>query len=151
MQLSVNSINIFHILRQIYTSVTDIFLFNIPRGQYLDTEKYKILESIKDGSAMALKYNAKRLVFKKPNVLIVFKTRHLIRVNSQKIGGKYSRYQKIWRIWLKMERGVGLVRGIVFMHQWLKILLMRVVILLVDLVIVRIFKYCFSNCDFYCK
>ena len=72
MELSENSRNTFHILRQIYTSVTDIFLFNIPRGQYMDSENYKILESIKDGSAIAGKYNSKKLIFKKPNVLIVF-------------------------------------------------------------------------------
>ena len=52
MGLCENKRNTFQILRQIYTSVTDIFLFNIPCNQYLDTEKYKILESIKDGSAV---------------------------------------------------------------------------------------------------
>ena len=38
----------------------------------MDSENYKILESIKDGSAIAGKYNSKKLIFKKPNVLIVF-------------------------------------------------------------------------------
>ena len=72
MELSENSRNSFHILRQIYRSVTDIFLFNIPRDQYMDTQKYKILKSIKDGLAMASKFNAKRLVFKKPNKIMFF-------------------------------------------------------------------------------
>ena len=34
--------------------------------------KYNILESIKDGFAISGKYNAKMLVFKKPNIVIVF-------------------------------------------------------------------------------
>jgi len=72
MELCENSRNTFHILRQLYTCVTDIFVFNVPWGQYLDTENYKILEHIKDGAAMAGKYNAKMMVFKKPNVIIVF-------------------------------------------------------------------------------
>ena len=72
MELSENSRNTFHILRQIYTCVTDIFLFNIPRGQYMDSENYKILESIKDGSAIAGKYNSKKLIFKNPNVFMGF-------------------------------------------------------------------------------
>ena len=72
MELSENSRNTFHILRQLYTHDTDIFLFNLPRGQYMDSGNYKILESVKDGSAIAGKYNSKKLVFKKPNILIVF-------------------------------------------------------------------------------
>ena len=72
MELSENSRNTFHILRQLYTHDTDIFLLNIPRGQYMDSGNYKIVESIKDGSAIAGNYNSKKLVFKKPNILIVF-------------------------------------------------------------------------------
>merc|ERR1711954_303320 len=51
---------------------TDIFLFNLPRGEYLGTEQYKILESIKDGAAVDGKYTSQKLYFKKLNVLIVF-------------------------------------------------------------------------------
>merc|ERR1711954_120485 len=51
---------------------TDIFLFNIGRCEYLDTERYKILEKIKDGVAVDGKYNSLKLNFTKPNVLIVF-------------------------------------------------------------------------------
>ena len=96
MDICENSRNTFHIMRQMCTRVTDIFLFDIPRAQYMDSEHYKIFESIKNGSAVAGKYMSKKLVFKKPNVLIVFfQTMHLIRVNSQMIGGEYSKYQKI--------------------------------------------------------
>merc|ERR1711954_144296 len=51
---------------------TDIFLFNIGRCEYLDTERYKMLERIKDGVAVDGKFNSQKLNFKKPNVLIVF-------------------------------------------------------------------------------
>ena len=57
---------------KICSTNTDIFLFNLPRGEYLGTEQYKILESIKDGAAVDSKYNSQKLYFKKPNVLIVF-------------------------------------------------------------------------------
>ena len=67
-----NSRNTVYILRQLYTRKTDIFLFDIPLNQYLDTENYKILERIKNGAAMAGKYMSKKLIFKKPNVVIVF-------------------------------------------------------------------------------
>ena len=48
---------------------------NVPRAQYLFTEQYKILEKIKDGSAMTPKYNGQNLSFKTPNVLMVFANR----------------------------------------------------------------------------
>ena len=72
LELGENSRNTFHILGKICSTNTDIFLFNLPRGEYLGTEQYKILESIKDGAAVDGKYNSQKLYFKKPNVLIVF-------------------------------------------------------------------------------
>ena len=57
---------------KICSTNTDIFLFNVARGEHLDIEQYKILESIKDGVAVDGKYNSQKLYFKKPNVLIVF-------------------------------------------------------------------------------
>ena len=38
----------------------------------MDYNKYRILESIKDGFAISGKYNAKKQVFKKPKIVIVF-------------------------------------------------------------------------------
>ena len=58
-----------------YSTQTDTFLFNIPKRQYLVIENYKILGNIKDGSAMAGKYNSKKLIFKKPNIVMVFSTK----------------------------------------------------------------------------
>ena len=38
----------------------------------MDVESYKVLESIKDGVGISGKYNSAELVFKTPNILIVF-------------------------------------------------------------------------------
>ena len=72
MDICENSRISFHILRWTCTRVTDIFLFNISHSQKIGFNNYKILESIKDGFAISGKYNAKKLVFKKPNIVIVF-------------------------------------------------------------------------------
>ena len=70
-----NGRNTFHIVGKEYSTNTDIFLFNVPRAQYLHTEQYEILEKIKDGWATSPKYNGRNLNFKTPNVLIVFANR----------------------------------------------------------------------------
>ena len=62
----------FHILGKLISSNTNIFLFNLPRGGYLYSEQYKILESIKDGYATSQKYDSRVLNFKIPNILMVF-------------------------------------------------------------------------------
>ena len=73
--LGENARNTFHIVGKEYSTNTDIFLFNVPRAQYLHTEQYEILEKIKDGWATSPKYNGRNLSFKTPNVLIVFANR----------------------------------------------------------------------------
>ena len=73
--LGENARNTFHIVGKEYSTNTDIFLFNVPRAQYLHTEQYEILEKIKDGWATSPKYNGRNLNFKTPNVLIVFANR----------------------------------------------------------------------------
>ena len=70
-----NARNTFCIVGKEYSTNTDIFLFNVPRAQYLHTEQYEILEKIKDGWATSPKYNGRNLNFKTPNVLIVFANR----------------------------------------------------------------------------
>ena len=75
LELSENSRNTFHILGKLCSKHTDIFLFNVPRGEYLEVEGYRILESIKDGVAIDGKYNSQKLNFKQPNVLMVFSNR----------------------------------------------------------------------------
>ena len=72
LELCKNSRKTFHILGKICSTNTDIFLFNVARGEYLDHEQYKILESIKDGVTLDGKFNSHKLYFDKHNVLIVF-------------------------------------------------------------------------------
>ena len=60
---------------KINSSNTNIFLFNVARGEYLSNEQYKILEKIKDGTALSTKYDGEVLEFKIPNLLIVFANR----------------------------------------------------------------------------
>ena len=62
--------NTYNILGKHCSSNTNIFLFNVARGQYLSNEHYKLLKSIKDGKAMEAK-----MLFTRPNVLIVFANR----------------------------------------------------------------------------
>ena len=52
LNLCENSRNTFHIIGKHCSKLTDIFLFNVGRGEYLETEQYKILEKIKDGKAL---------------------------------------------------------------------------------------------------
>ena len=76
MSLTENKRNTFRKLSRLYTRQPDIFLLNIPRCQKMDIGKYKILKSIKDGLVMTLRSNiCKKLVFKKPNVVMVFSTK----------------------------------------------------------------------------
>ena len=89
MDICENSRNTFHIMRQICTIVADIFLFDIPQDQYLDTENHKISECIKNGAAMAGKFNGKKLIFKKPNVVMFF---------SNKAPNKSKLSEDRWRI-----------------------------------------------------
>ena len=64
-----DAIDTFHIVGKEFASNTDIFLFNLSRCDYLSTEQYKLLESIKDGTAMNGNLVSN---LKKPNVFIVF-------------------------------------------------------------------------------
>ena len=67
-----NSRNTFHILGKLYSTNNDTFLFNVARGDYLSTEQYELLESIKDGTALNGNLVSN---LKKPNVFIVFANR----------------------------------------------------------------------------
>ena len=71
MEISDSPKNIFYILKKC-SSTANIFMFNLPRATVLERDNYKILENIKDGSAIAGKYQSCRVRFKKPNIVIVF-------------------------------------------------------------------------------
>ena len=73
MSLTESSEDILHIMRKcVDTTTTNIFLFNIVKSVYINDVNYKILEDIKDGKALARKFNSKMMRFKTPNVIIVF-------------------------------------------------------------------------------
>ena len=67
-----NKRNTFHVLKKYTSNNTDIFLFNIPRAQYITNENYQILQQIKDGVAISGKYDSSLLKFKEKNIVIVF-------------------------------------------------------------------------------
>ena len=103
--LTENERNTFHTLKKLTSRQTEIFFFNIPKGQYMLHENYKILEHIKDGKAMAGKFNSRLLKFKKPNIVIVFS-------NNEPIKSHLSMDRwRIFKISNDMEhleeRGVG--------------------------------------------
>ena len=71
MEISDSRKNIFYILKKC-SSTANIFMFNLPRARVLERDNYMILENIKDGSAIAGKYQSCRVRFRKPNIVIVF-------------------------------------------------------------------------------
>ena len=72
MELDESSRDILHIMKKCVDMQTDIFLFNITKSVYINDVNYKILEKIKDGKATSIKYHAKKMRFKTPNVILVF-------------------------------------------------------------------------------
>ena len=72
LDLIMKTANVLHLLTKRPLSSTDIFLFNEPRAINYESCNYSILESIKDGIAVASKYNGDFLKFKVPNVIVVF-------------------------------------------------------------------------------
>ena len=72
MSLTQSSKDILQNMKKWVDMQTDKFLFNIVKGVYINDVNYKLLEDIKDGKALATKYNSKMMRFKTPNVIIVF-------------------------------------------------------------------------------
>ena len=68
-----NSANIFQALRKCSIVTVDIFLCNVGKSKYkFDPINYDALESIKDGEALAFKYDSQHLKIRVPNVVMVF-------------------------------------------------------------------------------
>ena len=72
LDLKMKTSNVLHALTKQPLSQIGIFLFNEPRAKNFETCNYSILESIKDGIAVASKYNNDIVHFKTPNIVVVF-------------------------------------------------------------------------------
>ena len=72
LDLKMKTSNVIHVLTKRPLSSTNIFLFNEPRAINNEICNYSILESIKDGIAVASKYNNDFVQFKVPNVVVAF-------------------------------------------------------------------------------
>ena len=72
LDLKMKTANVLHVLTKQPLSTKDIFLFNKPRATNNELCNYSILESIKDGTAVASKYNNNVMRFKIPNIVVVF-------------------------------------------------------------------------------
>ena len=83
--------DICHIMRKRSISTIDIFLFNDSRSASgSEVNLYRILDNIKDGQAMASKYDGNIISFKTPNIVMVFST---VYPNLNKLSGDR------WRIY----------------------------------------------------
>ena len=68
-----NSSNgVLHTLSKQLLSLIDVFIFNIPRCFSVTNVPFSLLENLKDGEAISLKYDSKTLSFKTPNIVIIF-------------------------------------------------------------------------------
>lgn len=70
--ISKNTESILHCLSKRTLSLTNVFVFNIPRSFDMKYVPYTLFEEIKDGQAISVKYDSKVLKFKTPNILIIF-------------------------------------------------------------------------------
>ena len=83
--------DICHIMRKRSISTIDIFLFNDSRSASgSEVNLYRILDNIKDGQAMASKYDGNTISFKTPNIVMAFST---VYPNLNKLSGDR------WRIY----------------------------------------------------
>ena len=83
--------DICHIMRKRSMSTIDIFLFNDSRpASGSEVNLYRILDNIKDGQAMASKYDGNIISFKTPNIVMIFST---VYPNLNKLSGDR------WRIY----------------------------------------------------
>ena len=69
--IATNAKNLAHFLTKFPLECKDIFLFNHPCST-AETVAYDMLEGVKDGYKVSAKYGTQGLVFKTPNIVIVF-------------------------------------------------------------------------------
>ena len=72
MNLKGKSKDILHYMKKVVDIPTELFLFNIPKGVNMGDIEYTLLEDIKDGDALAEKYETTIVEITTPNVIIVF-------------------------------------------------------------------------------
>ena len=65
-----------HHMKKVVDIPTDIFLFNIAKGVNMEYIDYTLLEDIKDGEAVAEKYDTTIVEITTPNVIIVFANKY---------------------------------------------------------------------------
>ena len=66
--LTAKSKDILHHMRKVVDIPTDIFMFNIEKNVNIDKIDYNLLENIKDGKAVATKFDTTIVRFTTPNV-----------------------------------------------------------------------------------
>ena len=67
-----NSKGLLHTLSKELLPLKDVFIFNIPKCFKIGDVPYNLLENLKDGEAISLKYDSKTLSFRTPNIVILF-------------------------------------------------------------------------------
>ena len=64
--------NIVQIIRKLPLSTLDTFMFNDAQSGLTEKRCYDVLDSIKEGLSIALKYSSEMIQFKTPYVVILF-------------------------------------------------------------------------------
>ena len=72
MDIKAKNSSLCHALRKRSLVTSNIFLFNVGKAKTEADVNYEVLEKIKDGHIFASKYDSKELLFKTPNIVIVF-------------------------------------------------------------------------------
>ena len=100
-ELNASKSDVVYMLPQTSLTCKDIFLFNLLRS---DAEvAYGLLENIKDGYLVSVKYKTKEVKIKIPNVIIPMKS------NFPNIGGEYIQLMTMNWKWLILKNEVILL------------------------------------------
>ena len=98
LDLKMKTTNVLHVLTKQPLSTKDIFLFNEPRTTSHESCNHSILESIKDGTAVSSIYNNDVMLFKIPNVVVVF-SNHM--PNTRELSKDRWKIFRIENAWLQ--------------------------------------------------
>ena len=67
-----SSKSLLHALSKHLLPLIDVFIFNIPKCFPGTEVPYDLFENLKDGEAISSKYDSRTLLFKTPNIVIIF-------------------------------------------------------------------------------